>query len=84
MYGNLPLRSFTAVSYTHLNYLDSIAGINIYPLISLVIFVSFFVGLLWYVFRMSRQEVDEMKAVPLDDGLVKKSILTILGVLRCV
>lgn len=61
------------------NYLDSIAGINIYPLISLVIFVTFFVGLLWYVFHMSRQEVDEMKAVPLDDGVVKKSILTILG-----
>lgn len=63
------------------NYLETIAGINIYPLISLVIFVTFFVGLLWYVFRMSRQEVDEMKAVPLDDGVVKKSVLTVLGLL---
>lgn len=63
------------------NYLETIAGINIYPLISLVIFVAFFAGLLWYVFRMSRQEVDEMKAIPLDDGLVKKAVLTVLGLL---
>jgi cytochrome c oxidase cbb3-type subunit III len=63
------------------NYLETIAGINIYPLISLVIFVAFFVGLLWYVFHMNRQEVDEMKAVPLDDGLVKKGTLTVLGLL---
>jgi len=63
------------------NYLETIAGVSIYPLISLVIFVAFFAGLLWYVFRMSRQEVDAMKAVPLDDSLVKKSILTTLGFL---
>ena len=63
------------------NYLESIAGVTVYPLISLVIFVAFFVGLLWYVFRMSRQEVDEMKAVPLDDGLVKRGTLTIVALL---
>lgn len=63
------------------NYLDSIAGISIYPLISLVIFVTFFAGLLWYVFKMSRKHEDEMKAIPLDDGVVKKTALTVLGLL---
>jgi cytochrome c oxidase cbb3-type subunit 3 len=75
------IRYPTSINMKFKNYLDSIAGINIYPLISLVIFVAFFVGLLWYVFRMSRHEVDEMKAVPLDDGLIKKSTLTVLGLL---
>uniref|UniRef100_UPI0035948ED1 cbb3-type cytochrome c oxidase N-terminal domain-containing protein n=1 Tax=Persicitalea sp. TaxID=3100273 RepID=UPI0035948ED1 len=60
------------------NYLDSIEGISIYPLISLVIFVTFFAGLLWYVLKMSRKHEDEMKAIPLDDGVVKKTILTVL------
>ncbi|MPR32523.1 cbb3-type cytochrome c oxidase N-terminal domain-containing protein [Salmonirosea aquatica] len=63
------------------NYLETIAGVSIYPLISLVIFVAFFVGLLWYVLRMGRQEVDAMKAVPLDDSVIKKTLLTILALL---
>ncbi|GHB71629.1 cbb3-type cytochrome c oxidase N-terminal domain-containing protein [Persicitalea jodogahamensis] len=63
------------------NYLETIAGISIYPLISLVIFVAFFVGLLWYVFKMSRQHEDEMKAIPLDDGVIKKTVLTLIGLL---
>lgn len=63
------------------NYLESIAGINIYPLISLVIFFAFFLGLLIYVMKMDRKSIDKMKSVPLDDGLVKKSVLTIVGLL---
>lgn len=63
------------------NYLESVAGINVYPLISLVIFFVFFVVLLVYVMRMDRKSIDEMKSVPLDDSLVKKSILTIVGLL---
>ncbi len=63
------------------HYLESIAGISIFPIISLVIFVSFFAGLLWYVFKMSRQHEDEMKAIPLDDGIIKKAVLTALGLL---
>ncbi len=63
------------------HYLETIAGISIYPLISLVIFVAFFVGLLWYVFKMSRQHENTMKAIPLDDGVIKKTILTLVGLL---
>ncbi|TDB61123.1 cbb3-type cytochrome c oxidase N-terminal domain-containing protein [Arundinibacter roseus] len=63
------------------NYLETIAGISIYPLISLVIFFAFFVTLIVYVMRMDRKTVDKLKAIPLDDSLVKKSILTVLGLL---
>ena len=61
------------------NYLESIAGINIYPLISLLIFFIFFAVLIIYVMRMDRKHVDRMKLVPLDDSLVKKTLLTVLA-----
>lgn len=63
------------------NYLESIAGIGIYPLISLVIFFGFFVVLLWYVFQMDKKSIDRMKNIPLEDGTMKKGILMLLGVL---
>ncbi|GAB2768404.1 hypothetical protein GCM10027275_08730 [Rhabdobacter roseus] len=63
------------------NYLESIAGVSIYPLISLVIFFAFFVILLVYVFRIDRKKIDRMKNIPLEDGLVRKNILSLLALL---
>lgn len=47
------------------NYLESIAGIGIYPLISFIIFFLFFIGVSWYVFTAKREFIDEMKNYPL-------------------
>ncbi|TGE24828.1 hypothetical protein E5K00_06395 [Hymenobacter aquaticus] len=47
------------------NVLQSIAGIEIYPLISLAIFFLFFVGLLAYVLLSSRQHLRTMSRLPL-------------------
>jgi hypothetical protein len=47
-------------------YAESIDGINIYPMISLVIFFLFFVVLLYYVKKMDKAKVNEISRIPLD------------------
>lgn len=48
-------------------YAETIENIEIYPIISLLIFFAFFVGVLWYVLRLRQSEVNNMKQLPLDD-----------------
>ncbi len=61
------------------NYLDTIADIGIYPLVSLLLFFVFFLGLLWYVLTMNKKEAGEQAAIPLDDGTqLKRTVLTVL------
>lgn len=45
--------------------LQSIAGIEIYPLVSLAIFLLFFLGLLVYVMLTNRQHLQTMSHLPL-------------------
>ena len=47
-------------------YTETMQEQNIYPIFSLLVFVAFFVGVLWYVKRMSKQEVDTLKNLPLE------------------
>lgn len=49
-----------------INYLTSIAGVEVFPLVSLLIFFSFFVVLLFYVFRSDKQEMLRMKSLPFE------------------
>ncbi len=46
--------------------LTSMLNVEIYPLISLIIFTLFFAVMLWYVIKMSKNRVTEMSAMPLD------------------
>ncbi|MCC9137370.1 hypothetical protein ACFSKU_08255 [Pontibacter silvestris] len=46
------------------NVLQAIAGIEIYPLISLSIFFLFFVGLLIYVLVIDKKHVEAMSIMP--------------------
>jgi cytochrome c oxidase cbb3-type subunit 4 len=48
-------------------YAETIDGINIYPMVSLLIFVLFFIAVLWYVKKMDAGRVDEIKNLPLAD-----------------
>lgn len=50
------------------SYLETIAGIEIYPMISLVIFVVFFCLLTIRVVRMNKEEVSVLENLPLTDG----------------
>jgi hypothetical protein len=47
-------------------YAESIDGVNIYPMISLVIFFLFFVVLLYYVRKMDKTKVKEISQIPLE------------------
>jgi cytochrome c oxidase cbb3-type subunit 3 len=48
------------------HYLETITGVDIYPLISLLIFFVFFLALLVYVVRADKKSVFQMKSIPLD------------------
>jgi cbb3-type cytochrome oxidase subunit 3 len=52
-----------------INYLSSIAGIEVYPLISLVIFFLFFIVLFVYVFTTKKEHIAEVEAMPLNDSI---------------
>ncbi len=48
------------------HFLENIAGIEIYPMISLLIFFFFFVGLGIYAITMRKTHANYMAARPLD------------------
>lgn len=50
-----------------INYLQSIAGIEIYPLISLIIFFGFFTLLVIYAVRSKKEHLEELKNIPLNN-----------------
>ena len=49
------------------NHMESITGIEIYPLISLLIFFIFFVVLFWWVFTAKKDYINAVSNIPLDN-----------------
>ncbi|MGJ5641182.1 CcoQ/FixQ family Cbb3-type cytochrome c oxidase assembly chaperone [Formosa sp. S-31] len=49
------------------HYMDSISGIEIYPIISLLIFFSFFMILFWWVFTAKKDYIDTVSHIPFDN-----------------
>lgn len=47
--------------------LRSIENIDIYPVLSLLIFVLFFLGVAIWVIRMPKDLVDHMKSLPMEN-----------------
>ena len=52
--------------------LQHTGNLAIWPVISFVIFFTFFIGLVWWAVTADRDYVEEMSELPLDDE--KKSI----------
>lgn len=52
-----------------INYLKSIEGVGIYPLVSLLIFFIFFVLLLVYVAKADKKTMEELEHLPFDNSL---------------
>ncbi|QRR00905.1 cbb3-type cytochrome c oxidase N-terminal domain-containing protein [Dyadobacter sandarakinus] len=59
-------------------YLETIAGVEIFPLISLIIFFAFFLGLLVYIFALDKKALLNMKNLPLQDGSIGKTLFILL------
>lgn len=47
--------------------METISGVEIYPIISLLIFVGFFVGLAFWVLSYKKDKIDEMSQIPFDE-----------------
>jgi cytochrome c oxidase cbb3-type subunit 4 len=47
--------------------LETIVGVEIYPILSLLIFFTFFVGLTIWVFTYSKEKIDELSDLPLNE-----------------
>lgn len=56
-----------------INYLESIAGIAIYPMISLFIFFLFFTVLIFYVLRADKKHIADLENLPLEQDDLKQS-----------
>ncbi len=50
-----------------INALESIQGVEIYPIISLLIFFGFFTIMAYLVFNLDKGYIDDMKNMPLEE-----------------
>ena len=48
--------------------LETIDGVTIYPILSLLIFFVFFVGLGLWVFSYKKEKINELSQIPLRDN----------------
>lgn len=48
-------------------HMESITGIEIYPIISLLIFFTFFVVLFWWVISAKKEYIETVSNIPLDN-----------------
>lgn len=51
--------------------METIAGVAMYPVTSLLIFFFFFVALAFWVFSYKKDKIEEMSQIPLNDNLKK-------------
>ncbi len=49
-----------------INYLESISGVGIFPLISLIIFFVFFALVTFYVIKADKKYIERAKSIPLE------------------
>ncbi|MBC7388441.1 MAG: CcoQ/FixQ family Cbb3-type cytochrome c oxidase assembly chaperone [Opitutaceae bacterium] len=49
-------------------HVSSISGIEIYPLISFVLFFAFFIGVAIWVIKGNKQHFKDMSQIPLDNN----------------
>ena len=47
--------------------IETIQGVEIFPLISFVIFGVIFIAMLYYVIRLKRSQIDEYSNMPLEE-----------------
>ncbi|RZT97115.1 cbb3-type cytochrome oxidase subunit 3 [Ancylomarina subtilis] len=56
------------------HYLQSISDVGLYPSISLIIFFTFFIGMIWWTFKKSNKNFfNDMKSYALDDDGINSS-----------
>jgi cbb3-type cytochrome oxidase subunit 3 len=56
------------------NVLESVSGLEIYPIIGILIFLAFFVGVVIWVVRLNGKQVETYSKMPLDDDSVASKL----------
>lgn len=51
-----------------INYLESIAGVSIFGLVSLLLFSTLFIGIIIWTFKADKKMIDEISQIPLDNN----------------
>ena len=49
------------------HHMTSIDGIEVYPILSMSIFVLFFVGMLWWIIRMDKDYIKDLENYPINE-----------------
>ncbi len=49
--------------------METIAGVSIYPILSLLIFFFFFVGLTIWVVSYKKEKIEELSQIPLNEKI---------------
>lgn len=49
-----------------IHYLEKVSGVDIYGMISLLVFVIFFVAMLTWVFKTDKKKLKEISEIPLN------------------
>ena len=55
------------------HHFDTITGVEIYPMISLLLFFVVFITMLYFVFKMPKKSIEELSNLPLDNDLKNDS-----------
>ena len=50
------------------HYLGAIDSVMIYPIISLMIFIPFFIGITYWIIKLDKKFLNHMSELPLDDS----------------
>ena len=53
------------------NYLSSIENVSIYPLITMILFFSVFVGAIIWIATRDKEYISELEQIPLDNDTFK-------------
>jgi cbb3-type cytochrome oxidase subunit 3 len=48
-------------------YLEQIMGVSIFPVISLLLFVAFFTGVIVWIYTIDKKEIEHLENLPLND-----------------
>lgn len=51
-----------------IHYLETISGVSIYPMISLMVFFLFFIVLLWFVMKTDKDYLRKIEQLPFDNN----------------
>ncbi len=54
--------------------LQSITGIEVYPVIALIMFFLFFLLIVGWIFTLNKKYISRMENIPLDDNINSKEV----------